>query len=302
MAVNTTLGCARQLDNLHALAYFICSVSLIAGVQNILTIVTIYRTVSLHTTTNMIIVSMNIGETFLSVCFLGIALIFYSGVIDLTNSGTWVDTFVMGLFFFAEMLSSFHFVIVAIDRYIYISHPFAHIKYVTRSCITKIIFGCWFVAVIILCIPLFLYRNDSYHEICIFLKPPIEYYSAACTAYLAILTIVFFCDFKIALLAFRRKKSAISRRVVTSSDISMSDNNLEAAIRSVKFFACTFGIFSACTLPSELTTMVNYFITVPFYVKASTICLYEINHIVEFYVLIYMCKDFYHALKRMFQT
>lgn len=298
MTVNRTLGCAGDFKHGYHVTYASVVLSSVILTQNLLTLVTIYQHRALHTATNLIIVSLRIGDILTAINFLVVGVIFYPGIITLSNDASFLDTFVLGSFSFTQILSCLHFGIAAIDRYMHIVRPFVYIKHVTKRRVMHILIGLWLTSLTNLWLPLII-RIDYYNEVCILINPPVAYFAAATCIHYTVIIIVFVCDFKIARLAFRRKKSANVRRMQNSSDIAILENNYNAAIASAKFFAASFGTYSACTLPANWFMCINYFIPLPYIVYIPSLCLFLANPIFRFYVHIYMSKDFRQCLKTM---
>lgn len=266
--------------------------------KSVLVIIMTFRALEPQKNISIVFASMTVNDLVLFtvvLCYQVANIANYTVHILMSNRMT---SFMFGDFYGTIMLSIMHMMLLALDRYIYIAHPFYYIKYATRRRFYIILVGVWIIGLLFIIGPILVYTDDKYHQQCIFYHPPIVYLSFLMSMYLAILMVVFTCYFKIAYLAYARKKAANMRRMNTRDDeeCAMFSVNRNSAFRSLKFLIIMFGMFTLCTFPLCLITSISHFYNVTDDVVRSIFYLQPFQSIVNIVVYIKINRALYRML------
>lgn len=196
-----------------------------------LTIITISRTKTLHMNANMFIVSTALIYEFMALAWTSHACLQFSWLPVYHRRIP--DTILFAVSYATVLVSCIHMAIIATDCYIHIVHPFYSIKNMTKGCIRKLLLCAWILWLIYLLIPPTVYIHEKYHQKCIILQPPLEYFLCAATMILLCYIMVFVCYFKIVKVAFIHKTVRNARRLcnINSETALRIKNNRNAAMR-----------------------------------------------------------------------
>lgn len=266
-------------------------------------IVTICRTTALHNNTNFLLASINVSDLLNA-----ITLILYSSAY-IPSLRKYIDNkYILDLFVLAMSCSGYysaviHLTVIAIDRYLYILKPFYYIKHMNKSQITKILFAVWIFTLVLFITPIVFFRNDKYHRKCIITNPPVEYYFTGVAIGCVCFIVVCVCYFRIACVAFQRKKARNSRRQQqeTANDAVLSRINRKAAMKSVKFFVAMFGTYFFCFIPSLIITLLNILsVKKPAYISILSVLGFYVHIIINLFIYLNMSKDFRLGMKHQF--
>jgi hypothetical protein len=270
MADNRTSNCT-DMYNLSGflLQYLIIPICLVVICQNVLSLATIRRSPKLHTNTNLFIASVAVAGILMSLSNMICAITHTPGINISLGDSYLVDSFILGNSLSIIFLSFSQLGIISIDRYIYIAYPFYYMKHVTKRLVVTIIACLWCVALVYGFIPLILYRDASYHNECIFVNSPIEYFLPVIILSCLNVIIVIIFNFKIAVLAFRRKKTMNARKLRTDhlENVTMFVKNRTSAFKSAKFFSAMCGVYCLCIVPSGILYVLTYGTTIPLYMN-----------------------------------
>lgn len=296
MGTNETFDCIFDVNSgfyiLHVVVFFCCAVVI---VDSFIVTFVIWRTPALHTNTNILFLSSIFSDILQCVVYVATqALNIFANKL--------LSNFLICASFGLVLISLVHLGAIAIDRYIHIAHPFFYMKEMTKGRVLKILVSIWTVGLLYTLAPLIAFREDSFQEKCTFLRPPLAYYIAGCTAYMVNIIAVFTCYLMIACLAFQHKKAANARRLHNNDNNGaiMFRHNFRAALRSVKFFAIMFGIYAFCTLPTMLCSGINRFYKIPNSILIPLLYLMVVNSIATVWVYMIINKEFNKALILIF--
>lgn len=250
-AINERFGCSFENILNSKIWYLTIPITAVTVCQSALVIFLIWKTTVLHTNVNILVASSTVNGIIISMVY-DVALILYS----------YANSTLRGMMFCIAigtiLISVTHFGIIAIDRYIYIAHPFYYMKHMTRKLIFKIHLAVWIIGLLYMAFPMLAYKDDKYFNNCFTLK--LKYYCAGSAGYLANIIIVFFCYLRIAFLAFQHKLAANARRQQFDDheNVLVIKNTCKAAFRSVKFFVIMFGIFCSLHTSTNSNSRIEY--------------------------------------------
>ncbi|CAG5136208.1 unnamed protein product, partial [Candidula unifasciata] len=187
-------------------------------IKSIFIIVFTTRTEERQKNTNIVFASIAINDLVKGVVLLyyQVATIPFYKPNALWNNTS--DSFLFGACYGNVILSFLHLAVLTLDRYVYILHQFFYMKHVTKRRIYLVLLCIWIIGLIYIVIPIFVYADEKYHERCMILHPPVEYFCLSSCVYVFMLIVVFICCLNIACLAFKRRKAANNRRR-TATDI-----------------------------------------------------------------------------------
>ncbi|CAG5119129.1 unnamed protein product [Candidula unifasciata] len=278
---------------------FVLAVSCVIICESVLVIVIICRTTNLHTNTDIIVASLCANDILLCMAYIVHALM--STVVFRTDQliNKSVTSLVLGIAFGTTFTSFMHMGFVSVDRFIFISHPFYYIKNMTRERNFKVLLALWITGLVYMIIPVFVYTDSKYHQQLILTNPPFEY---TCVVYITFIINTFIastCYFKIARVAFHHNKASNVRRLHSTNgngEIALSLNR-QAAMKSVKFFAVTFGLHLALSSPMLIVSAINFVIEVPNYVFVLKSFVYLVNSLMNCLIYAFMRKAFLKTLR-----
>lgn len=302
LTANTTFDCNLQIFQNIRTVYFLFPVCFIVVCESALVISTVWRTHALHTNTDIIVASLSVTDILMCLSFISRGMLGLPFPAPTESFRKIINNFILGDSAGAVLCFIVHLDIVAIDRYIHIAHPFYYIRRMTKRRILKVLATIWTLSLLYTVLPIVVYTDDKYHKICIAIYPPVEYFSLLVTAYVISIVTVFICYFKIAFVAFHHKKTSNLRRG-QHEDIQVTTvlkQNRRAAMRSIKFFAVVFGVFSLCTLPPVLVSGLSLIDVVPPSACIPTQHLLLIHSLTNCPIYFFMSKEFSKALKMTF--
>lgn len=298
---NTDTDCNLKFPCQNLQFYIGIILSLCVFIPNILTIVTIWRTLKLHTNTNIFTISLAFIDLLTGISGL-VQSIFYSPLLKQSSINDYIfSTITLGISYSSVVLSCTHIAIAAIDRYICITHPFYYIVNVTKASLLRKLTVIWLIGFVYLILPSFLYTGEIHHRKCILVQPPSEYYIASLVIGSLNYIIVFVCYSKIARVAFRHNKAANKRRlrVGNVSKAMRLEISYKTSMKSIKFFVVCFGTYFIFTFPPALATgllLLSY--PIPDYILYLMFGASQMHSVSNFFIHIHMCKDFSEAVKK----
>lgn len=303
MANNKTSQCVPDyLLNGFYMGYVVIPLCFVGMCLNILSIVTIRSNRKLHTNANMVIVSVAAADILLNLGYIGNLLLHFPSLNKRLLNAFIVDTVFLGVTYASVMLSVTQMGVIAVDRYIYIAHPFYYRKHFTNIYFYVIIVCFWLVAIPYAMLPMFVYTGSVYHQQCILRHPPKEYFYPLAVFYQITCVVIVYFYLKIAILAFRRKRASRPRHVTGNDVVNVNalPNNRSSAFKSVKFFAIVCGVYICFTSPGCLAILFSNTYYIPRFLYAFCMYFYFIHSIVNFFVFLNMNKDFLRGVEKTF--
>ncbi|CAG5135771.1 unnamed protein product [Candidula unifasciata] len=264
--------------------------------------VTIFRTKRLHTNTNIFILSVALLDCFMAVSDFVQGIIYSTSVKFNIHNSNVMDAILFGTAYSAITLSCTHMAIIAVDRYVNITHPFYYILNITKRRVIVLLLTAWMFGLAYCSVSIILYRDGKYHTKCISVHPPFEYFIINALLNLIDYVIICICYFKISCLAFQHKKAANARRLQTENpkNVFKLRNNRAAAMKSVKFFVLLFGTFFVFTFPQILTQgMVFLSCRIPENVVFFMGNLYDVHSAMNRVIYFHFNKDFSDGFKKL---
>lgn len=244
---NTTSSCAAALFTDYVLVYIGRFFSSLVMCISLLAMVVIRRTPALQNISHIYIFSNAACNIILSVIFTIISCMHVSKVIHDVNMAISLDSVLFGVSYAFSFSACLHVTLIAIDRYIYILKPFFYRKHVTSNRVFYLLLCVWTVTLIYINIPIIFYRSEIFHRQCIFMHPPIVYGAFSVCSTVVFYSLICGCYFRIARVAFTRKKTKDSIRQSEAPNIAIT--NGKAALKSITFFLSLFGTYFLCYTP-----------------------------------------------------
>lgn len=266
-------------------------------------ITTICRTPALHNNTNLCIISITVTDMFTAISTIVSSSFYFTSLNQYVDNKYLLDVFYFAMSFSWMFSSGIHLLIIAIDRYLYILKPFYYMKYITKARIIKILFSLWMFTFLFLITPFIFFRSSHFQNICILTHPPVEYASVGVGTDFVSFIVVCVLYFRIANVAFRRKKLKNVRRLQgdTPHGVIISRNNGKAALKSLKFFVAMFGTYVfSCIPPLTVTLLSMLSVTLPLYIAISSYFFFYAHIIMNIIIYLNMNKDFRLGVKNLF--
>lgn len=297
---NSSIPCDYSFKMTFQIAYIALPLNFLIICENILIVATVRRTPALHNNQNIFMVSLALADVLLCLSYMTNTCVHIWWRRSAQLKTNIIDSFVFGTTYSSVALTGLHMGIIAVDRYIYIAHPFCYIQKLTKRRIFQILLCAWVAGIIHIIIPITVYTDDKYHIKCINEHPPVEYFCVFSTLLIVNFVVVVVCYFRIAIVAFRHKKNAATRRLRTAeigSDAIFRDNRA-AVMKSVRFFVTVCGVYFFCCIPPLSVIMMNYFIKVPRFVNMIAAYVYPLHSPLNFIINCSMNHHFLAGIKR----
>ncbi|KAK3798064.1 hypothetical protein RRG08_034624 [Elysia crispata] len=195
---------------------------------NIITLVTLYRTPGLHTSSNAFMASLAVSDL-----IVGVALVPFSIAFTPLNRSGGFDFhkrlchLLMGGCLGMAVVSTLHMTLIAIDRYIYIVWPYLYLRLVTRRTVVCSISVVWLIGIVFFICPQLIGRMDT--KKCTFQNLPVGYsvYSI-CSVYAISATVnivLYSCIFKTA---SNQRRALDTPRVSFLKNVSRNNSYIDS--------------------------------------------------------------------------
>lgn len=302
MASNTSLTCNSLFSLGIPVRHFSVGLCFVIMFESLLVIATIWRTIHLHKNTDIIVASLSATDIFLCIAYVSQwGMLFFSERISQSQQ-RFLHCFIIGDSYSSVWIGISHLGFLAIDRYIYIGHPFYYIKNMTTGRVFKVLLAIWATGLVVAIIPLLVYTREKYNHICMLFNPPLEYLCVLFVGYIMNVIIVFTSYMKIACLAFKRQTNLNYgvRRHQRELPERVFLRSRNAAMKSARFFAVMFGVFLPLTLTSLLIPVIDVFYNIPAYLYAACPLCFLLNSFTNCLIYAFMRKEFAPAVKGVF--
>ncbi|CAG5121083.1 unnamed protein product [Candidula unifasciata] len=295
---NETHACVIHSNFGMYIVFITLIISSLSIIECMVVIFVTWFTVTLHSNTNILVASLAVNDLLLAIAFMGNQVSVVPGFLLPSVKSKLFMSLIYGVSSGSTKLSIMHMMVIAVDRYIQIAHPFYYMKAMTKKKIYVILICLWITCLIFIIIPVTIFYNDKYYRECIILHQPLAYSVVGVAMYFISLIMIFFCYFKIAHVAFKHKQSAISRRLGCNLAQSETEQreNMKAALRSVKYLALMFGVFFVATCPPFLLTSLGYRYSFSENVYLGLFSLVPIHSVINFLIYGYMNQEFQTSL------
>ncbi|CAG5128618.1 unnamed protein product [Candidula unifasciata] len=279
-------------------------ISSLSIIECIVVIFVTWFTEKLHINTNILVASLAVNDLLLAISFIGNQVSVVPGFLLSSVKSKLFMSLIYGVSSGSTNLSIMHMMVIAVDRYIQIAHPFYYMKAMTKKKIYIILLCLWIIYLIFIIIPLTVFSDDKYHRKCIVIHQPVAYSVVGVAVYFICLVIICICYSKIAHVAFKHKQSAISRRLGCNLAYSETEQReqLKAALRSVKYLALMFGVFFISTCPPFLLASLGLRYSFSENVVLGLFSLVPIHSSINFLIYGYMNKEFQTSLVKSLST
>ncbi|XP_005098819.1 melanopsin-like [Aplysia californica] len=269
--------------------------------ENIITIMAIRRTPSLHTNPNLYMFSLAVSDV-----LVGATAIFLGSFVNPTVQDRVTSTFPylasLAVTFGMVSLSFAHMAVIAVDRYIYIGKPYLYERCITRRVIFFQILCLWVSGAVYTIAPMIVYREVNV-GFCILIDLPPEYTLYAIgIAYFILLVVVLIAYYKIARVVLQHRRSIANQTISldrTGEDLR-NRKRQTSALKSVRFFAVVFGFFFGFTLPTVFCMYIESVVDLPYELYAFLIFIAPANSSMNTLVFALMNKEFRKAVKKIF--
>ncbi|GFO20859.1 beta-4c adrenergic receptor [Plakobranchus ocellatus] len=170
----------EDLDSSDAPGFVAVLMGVVMLCENLLLIIVIGRTKSLHSHTNILVASLAISDVLVGVemCVMGLYVLprGLRSWLGLNQAHTRViDTILTGINFSLVAVSMSHFAVLAVDRYLYVLWPLHYSLRVTQRRIVAVAAVLWIFGLIYMVLPVVLYTAPRYHVTCFLFNSPVEY-------------------------------------------------------------------------------------------------------------------------------
>ncbi|XP_012941795.1 5-hydroxytryptamine receptor 4-like [Aplysia californica] len=294
---NTTYAESKGMLKVGAVISSNCLVCAVIMFNNILLLVTLARTRKLWTPPNAYIASLSVADL-----LVGVVLVFRN--FWLHPSTEWIfDDYkyaclsVICLLYVSALQSQASLVLVSLDRYLYIVHPFWYQRNVTSRVTAGIIGFTWLVSISIGFLPLELNMFSS-ETGC----NPLEMISK--TYLMICFNTFFFLSASLIVVMYGRILCVGNRhrRQIEAVMLSTMPRRCHMLTKAekfhwqvIKFLMLVCGLFFLCWTPLAVTSVVYFTAGLPKLLVSIMVSISAINSALNFYVLIVMDKNFKEA-------
>ncbi|BFZ18853.1 hypothetical protein BsWGS_21892 [Bradybaena similaris] len=266
MAENTT-NVYENCSDLPFLNIFYIVGGVIIVIENVLMAVVIIRTPRLHSMANIFVTSLAVADA-----IVGFINVLTGVFFIIVTPGDWIFIKVITAFYVCYMGSTMgaylHITIIAIDRYLYIVHPFVYFKYVNQRLAVTVLLALWIlmsvymltVAIILTEKPVcfvndFMHLNIAYIDRCISMF---------------ILSVTFLAYFRIAALSLKHRQSiaSVNVAVLSSSANASQQENVRTGLSgdswrhkwtTMRFYLVMTGSIAVMIFPMTICTFISGF-------------------------------------------
>lgn len=286
-----SFGYAKWLMTLETL--FLVTLALVILFGNTMTILAIWKTEKLRTTTNKFVICLASSDLLVGV-IIAISLLFTEPEISKhINETSWNLAWVVLVTFSVDASADCIF-LIALERYVFIIHPLRYHAFMS-SYKTQLGIAALFTWTLLFSLSI-IWKNGCTHDV------PCSYYSII-SRQTSITWVVFFATLYTCLVVFYGSiaKAAISqrKRIRVVNDIRMSIRSSD--LRLAKLMFSVMGVFSICFLPAGVVALTD--IVCDTHYSASTgiytgsIAL--LNSGMNFFIYVINDRDFRLAIKRI---
>lgn len=269
-------------------------------IENIVLIIVTWQMSTMDTTANMFVVSLAVADL-----LVGFVTSVGGILIDCLRGNIYnVIYHIFDNCAYVFVISSYvHLTLIAMERYVYISHPFFHARRISKALITKVLIGIW-----VLSITLILATNISTSKKYTCLLYEVRTldlaYTGSCISVLLIV-IISIAYFKLAVLSYKHTRSIACTTIATSGyrghGNRVSNENLINVLKTIRFFLVSTGFLLAMTIPAVVCILVsNIYHSVDLIILQIVICLQILHSGVNFFIHLFMVPDFRNAIKKIF--
>lgn len=266
---------------------------------SVVTIVTIWRTPTLHNNSNYFLASAAVCDILAAATCISLSLFYMTRFHEYFKHIYVVNTFILGVSYTSMFSSVLHLTVSAIDRYIYILHPFCYIKYITRNYTIKLLCFIWVSTLMYIIIPVVTFRYNRYQTA---LRPQREFFIVSLAIDATLCVVMCVCYFRIAYVAFERKRArrAQLQRRSSSYDNNLVTTNWRAAVKSTKFFVVMFGAIFICFSPFIICIqLISLGYTIPRYLAFTSLYVFHIQPVLNFLVNFKMNVHFRSGINKL---
>ncbi|KAI8783783.1 trace amine-associated receptor 7b [Biomphalaria glabrata] len=216
---------------------------------NTATLVSIKRSLSLQTKSNAFVASLAVADLTVGFGLISYGLWLAPGTRELVNKDLSVCIFLLSTAFSAIVVSILNMLLVAIDRLVFIDHPFFYMRVVTNKLIAASIIVSWMVGLSVGNSQWFIYKH-IYPPQCVatIILPEIYFKYTAPWFYFVPCFAIFGIYIKIARTA-KRQREAIAKQTVagtfhfTSAHQRKTAKSNEKSWKAAKMMMTVFGVF-----------------------------------------------------------
>ncbi|GFO45825.1 beta-1 adrenergic receptor [Plakobranchus ocellatus] len=202
-------------------------------------IITIFRSKSLHTITNILVASMAVTDLAVGAQCAQLGLLVQSG-----GMRTWLGLkgdrmhLFLSLTVSANMsfvlVSLLHMCLLAVDRYLYVLLPFRYKRLVTRRRVLATACTVWTLGLIYVAVITSLLQTEAYRKTCILSQVPLIFtYWPLMVVYILCLVVVLTCTLGIAKIALKHRRKKMIRIMERASSSENTKHCKTSERRSV---------------------------------------------------------------------
>ncbi|KAK3729641.1 hypothetical protein RRG08_015664 [Elysia crispata] len=303
-----------------------CCVAII--LENFLLIATIFRgakatlsAVSYLFLNSLAVADVFVGATTLATIVCYVRMLPETGVV---YQPLLVLTFLFTLNYSVALLSMFHLSLIALDRYIFIAHPFVYERRVTKRSAKIAVTCCWlltFLNATISNMPKIVkgdfatcdFRQKLDPGFCSFVT---FYFIAGTISSLAYLRIYQVVSYQKRAISSTHNPTALRITAMPQTNNADTDNNRcsglkvetkfyisRSTLKTIKFFVLVFGLFVVSTFPVIAVSILSFFFPIPNNVALGATLMQNSNSAINFMALVVrdklFRKEFIKMLKAM---
>lgn len=261
-------------------------IAVLAMFGNGVLIVAIVRHRRLHTTTNVLIISLAAADLLVGALGIPCALLGFHGLPPDAYGCLLVNTAIVAL----TQISIFGLLIIAVERFVAIAFPFVYTEWCTVRLAIGVCMTYWLLAIAVGFVPVFGWNLiDSYKSVhCAFMEIIDMHYMVyfnffACVLIPLFIMLAVYCY--ILIVVQRQMKQIASLQIGAASNSSQSNSsghNFKRELKAAKWFAAVIGFFAVCWLPIHLiNTLGIYGMYAPIELLVFSILLSHLNSAVN---------------------
>ena len=211
----TSVMCDKYLPNW--LCYLCFPLDVCIVVENILLVAVIWRgsATTLSSSSYVFLASLAVADGLVGLASLVLSIIYLRAYPEDGNTYSPSDIFSIAVIAAQTLMliSVVHMAVLAVDRYLYILHPFVYIRHVTERVIVTTVAGTWLLGILTMSLPGLYYISHQWTPFCEATNTHHVFTISMGSVYLLAFAITCFAYFKIFQQARKQKRSiAVSLR------------------------------------------------------------------------------------------
>ncbi|CAG5136287.1 unnamed protein product [Candidula unifasciata] len=284
-----------------------CTAGSLIVFENVLMIVVIIRTPGLHNIANILVTSLSVTDAIVGFIAAMAGILF-----AVLKPSDWIFRYiyisVAATILGTTLCSHLHIAAIAIDRYIYIAHPFFYFRHVNEKVVFRCLLGVWFLVSLYTLASALSIKTRMFCLMREVMDLYISYVGSWITLFLLCLTSAAY--FRIAAISLRHRRSIASVNIAAlpstnpsqpgNDRVSISEETWTHMLKTVRFFVVMTGSFAAMMVPVTICNFLFGHVQLSKTLLNTVTMLPILQSGFNFFINIFMNSDFRQAVVQVF--